>query len=101
MTAVASLLVWVLVGVVEDECLDELPGCLSLQRHHVKNKEVWATAKHSSHPQLSTRLIFSYSQSTLLTIPKFGDIETQICQTTKKPGDQRLQGQRHTCAMKP
>ncbi len=56
MTAAASLLVWVLGGVMEDECLKELPGCLFLQEHNAKNKEVWATAKHSCHSQPTKRI---------------------------------------------
>ena len=41
---------------MEDECLKELPGCLFLQEHNAKNKEVWATAKHSCHSQPTKRI---------------------------------------------
>ena len=43
---------------MEDECLNELPDCLFLQEHHARNKEVWATAKHSCHSQPIKRFLF-------------------------------------------
>ena len=62
MTAVASLLVWVLGGVVEHECLNELPSCLFLQEHQVQNKKVWANSQAQLPFQVSKRLFYIQSK---------------------------------------